>query len=121
MRAFILRKAAWAALALSGLGLAAWAGLKLASLTTPGVAEAEAAGEDLDRLLAMAGERGAARHQLADELIAGRLTLREAAARSRELDLQAGLGERFLCGVVLYAGEDAARFGDKLWAVPFQA
>ncbi|HET8747802.1 MAG TPA: ATP-binding protein [Ramlibacter sp.] len=36
-------------------------------------------------------------------------------------DLQAGLGDRFLCGVVLYAGEDNARFGDKLWAVPAQA
>lgn len=36
-------------------------------------------------------------------------------------DLQAALGDRFLCGAVLYAGEDSVRFGDKLWAVPIQA
>lgn len=33
-------------------------------------------------------------------------------------DLQAGLGERFACGVVLYGGEERVRFGAGLWAVP---
>lgn len=31
-------------------------------------------------------------------------------------DLEAALGGRFHCGVVLYAGEDKVRFGPKLWA-----
>ena len=33
-------------------------------------------------------------------------------------DLQAALGERFCCGVVLYGGEQQVRFGERLWAVP---
>ncbi|MBS0457295.1 MAG: ATP-binding protein [Proteobacteria bacterium] len=33
-------------------------------------------------------------------------------------DMQAGLGERFACGVVLYGGEERVRFGEGLWAVP---
>ncbi|MEJ8836195.1 ATP-binding protein [Ramlibacter sp. AN1133] len=33
-------------------------------------------------------------------------------------DLETALGKRFACGVVLYAGQDKVRFGDKLWAVP---
>ena len=32
-------------------------------------------------------------------------------------DLQAALGQRFHCGVVLYGGEQRVRFGDRLWAV----
>lgn len=32
-------------------------------------------------------------------------------------DLQAGLGARFRCGVVLYRGEGRVRFGERLWAV----
>lgn len=35
-------------------------------------------------------------------------------------DLQAGLGERLACGVVLYGGEERVRFGEGLWAVPVQ-
>lgn len=33
-------------------------------------------------------------------------------------DLQAALGQRFHCGVVLYGGEQRVRFGERLWAVP---
>lgn len=33
-------------------------------------------------------------------------------------DLEAGLGEQFHCGVVLYAGSETVRFGERLWAVP---
>ena len=33
-------------------------------------------------------------------------------------DLQAALGERFQCGVVLYGGEQRVRFGERLWALP---
>lgn len=33
-------------------------------------------------------------------------------------DLQAGLGERFACGVVLHAGRERLRFGERLWALP---
>ncbi|MHB1124680.1 MAG: ATP-binding protein [Ramlibacter sp.] len=32
-------------------------------------------------------------------------------------DLEAALGRRFCCGVVLYAGEDRVRFGERVWAV----
>jgi len=32
-------------------------------------------------------------------------------------DLEAALGERFRCGVVLYAGEDKVRFGERVWGV----
>lgn len=35
-------------------------------------------------------------------------------------DVEAALGERFLCGAVLYAGEDVVRFGERVWAVPMQ-
>ena len=33
-------------------------------------------------------------------------------------DLEAAVGKRFRCGVVLYGGEEVARFGPKLWAAP---
>ncbi len=36
-------------------------------------------------------------------------------------DLQAALGERLCCGVVLYGGEQRVRFGERLWAVPVAA
>jgi predicted AAA+ superfamily ATPase len=32
-------------------------------------------------------------------------------------DLQAALGERFHCGVVLYGGEQRVRFGERVWGV----
>ncbi|MGQ0619688.1 MAG: ATP-binding protein [Panacagrimonas sp.] len=35
-------------------------------------------------------------------------------------DLEAGLGKRFHCGVVLYGGSERVRFGERLWAVPVQ-
>lgn len=35
-------------------------------------------------------------------------------------DLEAGLGKRFRCGIVLYGGEHSVRFGPKLWAVPVE-
>ncbi|MDB5967582.1 MAG: hypothetical protein JWQ90_32 [Hydrocarboniphaga sp.] len=35
-------------------------------------------------------------------------------------DLQAALGARFRCGVVLYGGEQTLRFGERLWAAPMQ-
>lgn len=33
-------------------------------------------------------------------------------------DLEAALGKRFRCGVVLYGGEEVVRFGRSLWAAP---
>lgn len=36
-------------------------------------------------------------------------------------DLEAALGERFHCGVVLYAGQDRVRFGERVWGVPVLA
>lgn len=36
-------------------------------------------------------------------------------------DLEAGLGKRFHCGVVLYGGSERVRFGERLWAVPMQS
>lgn len=35
-------------------------------------------------------------------------------------DMQAGLGDRFVCGMVLYGGSERVRFGERLWAVPVQ-
>ena len=35
--------------------------------------------------------------------------------------LRSASGERFVCGVVLYDGENALRFGDRLFAVPLRA
>lgn len=35
-------------------------------------------------------------------------------------DLEAGLGKRFHCGVVLYGGRERVRFGERLWAVPLR-
>lgn len=35
-------------------------------------------------------------------------------------DLEAGLGSRLACGVVLYGGEETVRFGERVWAVPIQ-
>lgn len=36
-------------------------------------------------------------------------------------DLAAAVGKKFRCGVVLYAGEEKVRFGEKVWAVPVGA
>jgi hypothetical protein len=51
----------------------------------------------------------------------GRLSSTLAGAAPARRDLEAALGKRFLCGVVLYAGEDRVRFGGKSWAVPIVA
>lgn len=36
-------------------------------------------------------------------------------------DMEAALGKRFRCGVVLYGGDETVRFGERLWAVAMVA
>jgi hypothetical protein len=89
----------------------AWAeavGLDLWNLpSTTAAIEAETArSDDLDAQQAEVLERLAVKHEIAEQLLAGRLSLSEAAARFRDLTPRGSLGERILRAAYPGAGDD---------------